>query len=347
MEEKSKYYDGTKLLSMKDINGNKPWIYVCTSNRSAGKTTWWARYLTNKFIKQGKKFMLLYKFAYEIDNVHEKFFKDVQKLFFPGYLMQSTLKEKGVYAELTLNGAPCGYATALNKSEAVKKLSHMFSDTEAIFMDEFQSETNTYVPKELQKFLSIYKSVARGNGEMMRYVPVYMVSNPVTLLNPYYIGMNITSRLRNDTKFLKGDGFVIEQGYNEAAAEAQEDCGVFRAFKDDKYVAYSKQGVYLNDNLAFIGKPVGFGRYLCTIKYEGVNYGVREYQEDGVVYCDNRADESFPLKITVTTEDHDINYVMLKTNSMTLSLLRYYFDKGCFRFKDIRCKEAILNALSY
>ena len=34
-----KYYDGTKLLSLQDINGNKPEIYMCTSNRSAGKTT--------------------------------------------------------------------------------------------------------------------------------------------------------------------------------------------------------------------------------------------------------------------------------------------------------------------
>ena len=26
---------------------------------------------------------------------------------------------------------------------------------------------------------------------------------------------------------------------------------------------------------------------------------------------------------------------------------KYYFEKGCFRFKDMRCKEAILKALSY
>ena len=31
----SQFYDGTKLLSMMDINGNKPEIYMCTSNRSA------------------------------------------------------------------------------------------------------------------------------------------------------------------------------------------------------------------------------------------------------------------------------------------------------------------------
>lgn len=33
----NKFYDGTKLMSMKDINGNTPEIFICTSNRSAGK----------------------------------------------------------------------------------------------------------------------------------------------------------------------------------------------------------------------------------------------------------------------------------------------------------------------
>lgn len=53
--------------------------------------------------------------------------------------------------------------------------------------DEFQSENNDYCPNEVQKFISVHTSVARGQGKQLRYVPVYMLSNPVTLLNPYYI----------------------------------------------------------------------------------------------------------------------------------------------------------------
>ena len=76
------FYDGTKLLSMKDINGNTPELYLCTTNRSAGKTTYFSRYLVNRFKKYGEKFMLLYRFNYELDSVSEKFFKDIQELFF-------------------------------------------------------------------------------------------------------------------------------------------------------------------------------------------------------------------------------------------------------------------------
>ena len=67
----------------------------------------------------------------------------------------------------------------------------------------------------------------------------------------------------------------------------------------------------------------------------------------GVVYCDNKPDMSNPIKISVTTEDHNINYVMLKSNSTLLSAMRYFFDRGCFRFKDLSSKECILRALSY
>lgn len=56
----TKYYDGTKLLSLKDLNGRTPEIYICTSNRSAGKTTFFNRYLIKKFKNNNEKFLLLY-----------------------------------------------------------------------------------------------------------------------------------------------------------------------------------------------------------------------------------------------------------------------------------------------
>ena len=53
------YYDGTKLLSLKDINGNTPEIYISTSNRTGGKTTYFNRLAVNRFKKNKSKFMLI------------------------------------------------------------------------------------------------------------------------------------------------------------------------------------------------------------------------------------------------------------------------------------------------
>ncbi len=341
------YYDGTKLLSLTDINGNRPEIYMCTTNRTGGKTTYFGRLVVNRFLDKREKFGLLYRYNYELDDCAEKFFRDIGELFFNGYTMTSKKRAKGIYHELYLNGEPCGYAVSINSADQVKKNSHFFSDVKRLIFDEFQSESNTYCPNEIKKFISVHTSMARGQGEQNRYLPVYMLSNPVSIINPYYVELGISSRLTDETRFLRGDGFVLEQGFVESAADAQKSSGFNKAFARNSYVAYSSESVYLNDNKAFVDRPQGVGRYMATLKYNGQTYGIREFAEAGVIYCDDRADETFPLKITVTTDDHELNYVMLKRNDLFLFNLRYYFERGCFRFKDLRCKEAVLKSLSY
>lgn len=342
-----KYYDGTKLLSTKDINGNVPEIYLCTTNRTGGKTVYFSRLLVNRFLDKREKFAILYRFNYELDNCAEKFFKDIGSLFFKEHIMTSKRLASGIFHELYLDDECCGYAISLNSADQLKKYSHFFSDVKRIMFDEFQSETNHYCADEIRKFISIHTSIARGQGEQVRYVPVYMISNPVSIINPYYVELGISSRLRADTKFLKGDGFVLEQGFVETASLAQKESGFNKAFKGNEYIAYSTENVYLNDNLSFIERPKGNGRYVCTIKYENRQYALREYINLGIIYCDDSVDNTFPTKITVTTDDHQLNYLMVNRTNPIIVTLRYFFEKGCFRFKDLQCKERLLKSLSY
>lgn len=341
------YYDGTKLLSLKDIDGNEPEIYLCTTNRSAGKTTYFSRLLVKRFLEQGKKFCLVYRYSYELADISDKFFKDIQSLFFPNHSMTSKPVGKGVFYRLLLNDIECGYAVSLNSADSIKKYSHFLSDVSYMFMDEFQSESNHYCSNEITKFISMHKSIARGHGQQNRHVPIYMCSNAVSILNPYYIELGICERLKSDTRFLRGKGYVLEQGLVESAAKAQMDSAFSKAFARSKYIAYSTQNVYLNDSTAFIDKPEGVGRYLATLRYNSCDFAIREYVEQGIVYCDTRVDATHQHKISVTTDDHSVNYVMLKRCDLFLSQLRYFFEQGCFRFKDMRCKEAVLKALSY
>lgn len=343
----TKYYDGTKLLSMMDINGRKPEIYMCTTNRTGGKTTYFSRLLVNRFLDKGEKFALIYRFNYELDNCADKFFKDIGNLFFQGKTMESKRRAAGIFHELFLDQVSCGYAISLNSCDQLKKYSHLFSDVSRMLFDEFQSESNHYCVDEIKKLLSVHTSIARGNGEQIRYVPVFMLSNAVSIINPYYVELGISNRLHDDTKFLKGDGYVLEQGFIESASVAQLDSGFNRAFKHNAYVAYSAECVYLNDSKAFIDTPSGNNRYIGTLKYNGTEYGLREYAELGIIYCDDKPDTTFKYKVAVTTEDHQMNYVMLRKSDQFIFSLRYYFEHGCFRFKNMKCKDAVLKALSY
>lgn len=354
------YYDGTKLLSMLDLDGNIPEIYLCTTNRTGGKTTYFGRLLINRWIKRKLKFCLLYRFNYELDQISDKFFKDIGSLFFNDYVMTSQKMAKGIYHNLYLRKRKdyeadmpvtenelCGYAVAMNNADSIKKFSHLFSDVSCIFFDEFQSETNHYCPNEIAKFISVHTTIARGQGEQVRYVPVYMCSNPVSLINPYYVELGISERLRNDTKFLKGHGFILENGFIESASNAQKTSGFNKAFNGNRYVAYAAEGVYLNDNLSFIEKPNGRSEYLATISYNGCDYALRSFEDEGIIYCDDHDDSSFKYKIAVTTDDHRVNYVMLRKNDLFVQQMRYYFERGCCRFKNLQCKEALMKLVSY
>lgn len=344
----SEYYDGTKLLSMLDINNQKPEIYICCGNRTGGKTTFFNRMVVKRFLDKGEKFALLYRYNYELDDCADKFFKDISTLFFNGMEMLNVRRASGIYHELFLDEKSCGYAISLNSADQIKKYSHLLSDVSRILFDEFQSESGKYCPNEINKLQSVHTSIARGQGKQTRYVPVYMLSNTVTILNPYFVEFGICDRLKADTKFLKGDGFVMEQCYIESASLAQKQSAFNRAFKNSNYLAYSAENIYLNDNTAFIERPLNSqSRYIATLKYCGKEYGLREYASLGIIYCDNNPDKTYKYKISVTTDDHQMNYVMLKRNDMFLENLRYLFERGCFRFKDMKCKEAVLKALSY
>lgn len=346
--ENMAFYDGTKLLSLKDINGETPQFYLCTTNRTGGKTTYFSRLLINRFLKTGKKFVILYRFSYELGNCGEQFFNDIHDLFFPEHQLTSLAKCKGKYYELLLDNTVCGYALAINNAEFYKRRSHLFNTVETIFFDEFQSETGKYCANEIRKFKSIIVSICRGQGKQYRYVPVYMCGNMITILNPYFTSMGIADRIRDNTNFLRGNGYVLEQGFIDSAADAQKASALFSAFSgDEQFNNYSTQKTYLNDNMALIERPKGNGNYIATIVYKDKNYSITEYPELGVVYCGTHVDLTYPFKVCLSSEDMDVNYVILKRCSTFVNTMRYYFDHGCFRFKNLECKEVILKALTY
>ena len=348
------YYDGTKLLSLSDIDGNKPEIYMVAGTRTAGKTTYFNRLVFNRFLKKRQKFIILVRWAFQINDIEDKYFKDIRELFFPYYTMESVSMVNGKFRELFVYPneqeemkESCGYAIAINDAGIVKEYSHMFTDAECMIFDEFQSVDNHYCPDEVKKFISIHTSIARGHGKQVRYLPVYMMSNAVSILNPYYTALKISSRLQQNTKFLKGKGYVLEITNNENASNALKSSAFNKAFEGEATVQHEADNLYLNDNYAFVEKMEGENRYLATLKYEGKEYALRAYDEQGIIYCDCTADSKYPVRFCVTTDDHQVNYVMLKNSDFFFAKMRYLFKRGCFRFHDLQCKEAVINTLSY
>lgn len=341
------YYDGTKLLSMTDLNGQRPEIYLTSGNRSIGKTTWFSRYAVKDFIKNHKKFCLVYRWNYELSDCADKFFKDIQRLFFPEHTMTDKRRANGIFVELFLDEESCGYCVTLNNADSLKKFSHLLSDVDKMIFDEFQSENSHYCPNEMNKLLSIHTSIARGNGEQVRRVPLYMLSNTVSIINPYFLSLGISDRLKDDTKYLKGDGFILEQTYIEEVANAQLDSAFNRAFKNESYVAYSAQNVYLNDSKTFIEKPEGISTYVATVKHEDTDYAIRYYPKANLYFMDKSVDEDYKVKLSFSAASHDATYIMVGMANPYVGMFKSIFERGLFRFKNQQCKHAFFEMLRY
>ena len=342
------FYNGTKILSLPDLDGNDPEIIMVVTNRTAGKSTFFGRYLVNGF-KKGKfrKFMLLYRFKYELDNVADKFFKDISRLYFPEDELVSKKMADGTYQLLLLNGIECGYATAVNCADGIKKLSHLFSDVDCILMDEFQSEINRYADHEIEKFLSIHVSVARGNGQMVRKVPVIMLSNNVTMLNPYFTALGVCDRIHDNTKFLKGHGWVLEMNVYEDAQKELLESPFGKAFQNCNYLNKMTSVNPLNDSNNFIQRLNGSRRYIATLKYKDKFFSICEYPDSGLYYCSESYDRNFPFRISVTTDDHNVNQIYLGHSAFLVVTHRQFFNRGLYRFQNILCRQCLLALLSY
>lgn len=344
-----KYYDCNYLLTLKDKNGNLPDIYITDGNRTAGKTVSFKKRLVDTFLKSKtdvNQFYMIYRYKTDMQSLSESFFTDIRRLFYQGHEMTEKKLFDGAVVMLSLDGKPCGYCLPLSLSAKIKRMSSIFVTVAHGFFDEYQDENNTYLPNEIDKLMSIHTSIARGDGKQSRRVPLYMASNTVSMLNPYYQALGINKMLKRDTKILRGDGWVYERTYNENAAQAFTGSAFNRAFASSKYFGHAAENVYLNDNDALIARPSGANEYMLSIRYNNVWYSVRKYNT--CIYVSEGADETFPRRVCFNyTDVIDDRAVMINSSNYIILTLRTYFHRGLMRFENLQCKNMMFDMLSF
>lgn len=343
------YYHIERLLTMKDINGKTPDIYMVDGNRTAGKSysikTRQVRDFLNPKNNHENMFIYLYRYKDEMSNCAETYFGDICEQF-PEYEMTEQTLVKGNVIQLSLNDIPCGYCLAINSSSKYKKMRGLFVNVKSIFFDEYQDEDNRYVPREIEKLMSILTTVSSGHGQQHRRVALIMASNTVSLLNPYYSALGISKRLQYNTKILRGDGWVLERVRNENASSAYKQSGVARAFSQTAYNGFATENKYLNDNNCLISKPTGLSKYIVTIQYNGKYYSARQYND--CIYISHGCDSTYPARVCFRKDDvKDSQAYLLSGGNYLVNTLRNYFNHGLLWFEDIECKNMIFDCLTF
>lgn len=345
-EVDKKFYNPKTLLLKKDLNGEEPETFFCQSNRTGGKTVNVVHFaLENQLRGNFRKIGFLTRYTTETIGLIESLFHDVVELFYPGAQYYSSSNKEDKFPAIYFNDKQIGWVLSLNGSDWVRKRSSLFSEIDCLIMDEFQSEKESYLTKELISFQSIHQSIARGRGEFSRYVPVIMLSNGFSSINPYYHVYGISDRLRSDTKFLRGEGWILENYYNPNAHDAQLQSAFMKPFLNSDYFKAMNSGGFLYDNTAFIQQLKGNNRYICTIKYGNDFFSIKEYPAEGLLYCDTAYDGNFPIKYSVTPVSHAPG-LMMSANSMITKSFRDYYNAGLFRFKNQRAQKALIEFIS-
>lgn len=349
---KDPYYNGYNLLSKLDRNGEKPEIYISTSNRSAGKTMFHNGNRVHKFLQNGEKTLLLYRNKYESENCAETFFHEIGKTFFPMLVMkQETIVPKVLWRlsigyKLDETGdsfETFGYSTALSASGQIKKCSHLANDVDCILMDEFQQEDGRYLKDEVAKLQSIHDSLARGNGEQARYLPVILIGNLIDLYNPYYEALDVVDAIQIQSNFYRGEGFVIEQGFNEASAKSHKQSAFHRAFTGSSYNNASEHKQYINTSYQFIDNSIAdIGCYLLTIKYDNKLYSVRYNEQAFFYYVSDKPDPNFRY-IHAARKDDISDGAVFDPTGRYREVLSNAMHSDRLRFKNLKCKKAALH----
>lgn len=344
------HYSGNLLLSKFDRNNIRPEIYCSTTNRSAGKTTWFGGYFIHKFLKNEELFCILMRKKYQLEKSlsFQAYFPSALECFFPALEMKEEIGIKGVFNTIYIRKRGdenqwylCGYSTAINSSDDIRNFSNMLSGVKRMWLDEFMPESGDYIKDEVKKVFSIHTSLARGNGDQSRYLPLLLTGNLITLDNPYYEYLGIND-LNIETNFYRGTGFVIEQGFNENASLAHENSTFNQAFSKTGYGALLTQKEYINDNYNMIVKIKTLkGDYLFTLKHNNTYFSVRYLPDIAIYYISENVDKCVKLSLASTREDMSEDCIYDGENKFTKLMKKKYHDNQV-RFSNFKSRTAFL-----
>ena len=150
--------------------------------------------------------------------------------------------------------------------------------------------------------------------------------------------------MKKDTKFMRGDGWVLEQGFNASASKALGENSVIRALSGKRELNYLLSKEYLIDVDKFITNPSGKSRYLCTIIYDEIKIGVREF-ENGEIHCNNKVDPSSLYTFAFTDASHSNDTVILRKGSFMWKTIRDGYDGAYLTFSSHEIKNVIFELI--
>lgn len=340
MHVDSRYYNKDRLFSYNE------YLNFSISQRGLGKTTCAKMWCIDDFLKNGKRFVWVRRYATELQGDKKTkivgcvkdFFKKVQK-WYP----KVKLETRGNKAYI--NDKDAGDFVALSTSQSMKSVD--FPDVNKIVFDEFIIKKNkalTYLSDEVQLFLDLVSTIERPiadeNGVENNKFKIWLLANAITFANDYFYFFNIKP-FRTSYYHDKSKGIVVEQCNNEIYVESVKKTRFGKLVKGTRYSDYAIDNEYLLDDNSFISKKSPNSIFIFNVRYEGHEWGI--YADNEYVYVTWKVDKNKPFYV-FTKKDHTIDSFLIKSARGTMfEVLIKNYQLGLVLCENIMIKNKFID----
>lgn len=332
----TKFYNFNRILSF-----NAQYNYIAGA-RGIGKTYGAKLKATKDSILKGHEFIYLRRYKTEIKAAKMTFFDDYTEKF-PDYDFQVS----GDFAQRapveTRNDkkrewTTMGYFIALSNSQSKKSVT--YPRVRTIIFDEFITESGhlRYLTDEFTVFNNLYNTVDRYRDN----VRVLFLANAVSIMNPYFMELDIRPDTGyNDITVLK-DGFVAVHFPDSEEFRSFALSSRFGKFiEGTSYAEYAIGNQFRDNEENLVSAKPKTAIYYCTID---TKFGAFS------VWTDNMSAEFFVQKrlpkvnvaYTLEPAHVDRNMTLLTYSDVLLSRLRTMFRQGRMLFDTPATRNAFV-----
>lgn len=277
-KKKTEYYNADELLSRHYI-----FNMIC-GDRYGGKTTCIQKYAIKRAIQGKGEFAVLVRYDKDIKLLCETYFNNTMLMFYPDFEIYYAEKKFFLRVKGTEDkGKLVGYAFALNQATKLKSTSYPFIRT--IIFEEFMNLEGKYIKSsnapdlEVELLISLYQSIARGNGHQVREdVRVFLISNNYYLNNPYFRYFGIISDVVKDPfkRFYEkktAPKCIVEMTHNDVKQDIARD----DIHKGSKFID-------LQNDLRYV-KNITPKELICQLSFDNREFlNLAMYNDSAVVW---------------------------------------------------------------
>lgn len=303
--------------------------------RGHGKTYCLTRTCIELGIQQKNiSFVVLVRYKEDILEIKEDWWSDVEHLF-PEYTFFT--KRTTIYASSSLETFPIGEFVALSTYMRQKRKHR--PKVKIIFFDEFLNEENDYLKNEVTAYLSVCDSIIRNRNDAR----CYLVSNYISVINPYFNYFGITTLGKRFTRGTHDS--LLEFTDSEEFVKYRKTTKFGQSIDGTSYGDFAMLGKMLLDDMTNVSKiPEGVCHHQFNLVLEGLFLEV--CLMDNILYIRKNNDKT-AISYTPYVDDAVLGAIFCTKSLTHFDFIVNKFMNDEIMYETLPIKNAIINFVRF